>query len=161
MKHILAIFIVLLAALLFSTKSVSGSEGTVELRSTGAPDYRCFVASLKMQDQNYRVLVSCRDLIYPGGETVFTYVVWANPIGGGSPFKLGELGFGKVDFRTKEAFAGLFVTTEVNSRIRSPEGPVVMRGAVETINFLERPQSPTPTPEGEVAEGEEVAEEEQ
>lgn len=160
MKSILVIFIIFFAALLFSPKSVSGSEGTVELRSTSAPDHRCFVASLKMQDQNYRVLVSCRDLIYPGGETVYTYIVWANPIGGGSPFKLGELGFGKVDFRTREAFTGLFVTTEENSRVRSPEGPVVMRGAVETINFLDRPQSPTPTPEGEAAEEEEVAEEE-
>lgn len=108
MKQILAIFIILFAAQLLSPKSVSGSEGTVELRSTGAPDYRCFVASLKMQDQRYRVLVSCRDLIYPGGETVFTYLVWANPIGGGNPFKLGELGFGKADFRIKRSFHRTF-----------------------------------------------------
>lgn len=34
-----------------------------------------------------------------------------------------------------------------------------MRGAVETINFLDRPQSPTPTPEGEAAEEVELEEE--
>lgn len=161
MKRFFLIFTLVFGLLFVLHTNIKANEGETELRSTSDQEYRCYVYSQKMQDQNYRLLVSCRDLIYPGGETVFTYVLWANPLEGGSPNKLGELGFGKAEFKTKEAFIGLFVTTEENSRTKSPDGLVVMRGTLQSISFLDRPQSPTPTPEGaetEVSE-EELAEE--
>jgi hypothetical protein len=62
---------------------------------------------------------------------------------------LGELGVGKAEFQTKDAFSSLFVTVEHDSNPRSPSGMTVMKGAVQNITFLERPTTPTPTPEGQ------------
>lgn len=135
---------------------VKASEGTIELRSTTADDYRCFAASLKMQDGTYHIPISCRDLIYPAGPDIFSYVVWANLVGGGNPLRLGSLGFGKAEFKTKTAFTTLFVTTETSSKTKTPQGQVVMRGVVQPITFLERPTTPTPAPEGEEVAAPEV-----
>lgn len=107
-----------------------------------------------MPDQAYRVLVSCRDLLYPAGENIFSYIMWASPTGGGNPIKLGALGFGKAEFKTKNGFSSLLVTTEVNPKVKKPSGDIVMQGGVQPISFLERPTTPTPTPEGEVSEEE-------
>ncbi len=144
----------LILGLFLSSRIVSASEGTVELRSTTNEDYRCFAASLRMQDQNFRLLVSCRDLVYPVDTNIFSYTIWATPSDGGNAIKLGELGLGKVELRTKEAFTGLFVTTEQNSRTRTPSGNTVMTGSVSPLSFLDRPTTPTPTEE---AEGQEIA----
>lgn len=75
--------------------------------------------------------------------------MWANPLDGGNPVKFGELGIGKATFESKKAFSGLYVTTERNRGIRKPEGEVVMSGNVEALTFLDRPTTPTPTPEGQ------------
>jgi len=157
-KFVLSLFITV-GFFLLSISIVLANEGIVKLRSTGGQDFRCFAASIRMQDQNHRVIISCRDLIYPGGVTVFDYILWGDPTGGGDPFKLGPLGTGKAEFKTKEIFAGLFVTTEENSRTREPKGEVVMRGALELIEHLERPTTPTPTPEDAQPSEEQVAEE--
>lgn len=130
------------------------SEGTVELRSSNDQDYRCFVASLLMENSKYKVLVSCRDLIYPPQPDLFTYIMWATPLGGVKAVKLGELGVGKADFETKDAFSNLFVTVEQNRNARTPSGQVVMSGNVQGISFLDRPTTPTPTPEGVAGEEE-------
>lgn len=137
------------AVVLLAARPARASEGTVELRATTEENYRCFAASLQMQDLFFRVLVSCRDLIYPAGPNIFTYIVWAIPSAGGGQIKLGELGFGKAEFRTNETFSSLFVTTEADRNVRSPTGPVVMQGRMSSILFLDRPTTPTPVPEGE------------
>lgn len=147
------LFVILfIAGLILSAKTTFASEGTVELRSTTDKDYRCFAVSLLMTTANYTINVSCRDLIYPPQPDLFAYVMWATPLEGNTTVKLGELGFGKAKFETKVAFSNLFVTTEINRGTRRPEGEVVMRGNVESIAFLDRPTTPTPTlsvPEGE------------
>lgn len=135
-------------------KTTFASEGTVELRSTTDKDYRCFAASLLMENASYKVIVSCRDLIYPPQPDLFTYIIWATPLDEGNPVKFGELGIGKASFETKESFSNLFVTTERNRGVRRPEGQVVMRGSVESITFLDRPTTPTPTPSTTEQEGE-------
>jgi len=117
-------------------KNALASEGTVELRNTIGDNARCWASSVLMPDQTFKLLVSCRDVIYPGGTDIFNYTVWSNPISGGNPERLGELGVGKVELKTKNAFTGLFVTREKESRPRSPEGTVVMRGNVRDITFL-------------------------
>jgi hypothetical protein len=139
---------ILITSLLF-TKNALASEGTVELRSTTSEEYRCFVASLQMQDLKFRVLVSCRNLIYPADENVFNYVLWGTPTEGGNPIRFGTLDLGKAAFSTKTAFSNLYVTTERSRKEKSPTGTVVMRGDLQPIEFLEEVTTPTPTPESE------------
>jgi len=126
-------------------RQTMASDGIVELTSTMGKNYRCFVVSLGMQNLEYRIPFACRDLLYPAGENIFTYVMWATPIEGDAPIKLGSLGLGKGEFKTKTPFSNLFVTTEKKSKTKIPTGVVVMRGAVEPIAFLERPPVPTST----------------
>lgn len=155
---LIIISLVFLIGAFGAAKPSLASEGTVELRSTTDQDYRCFVASLLMENSRYKVLVSCRDLIYPPQPDLFTYIMWVTPLGGTRATKLGELGVGKADFETKDAFSNLYVTTEENRNARTPSGQVVMSGNVQRISFLDRPTTPTPTPGG-AAEEEEKPEE--
>lgn len=143
-----------------SAGSVMASEGTFELRNQAGGSARCFATSVLMENLNYEILVSCRDILYPGGTEVFSYVTWANPVDGGSAVKLGTLGVGKVQFSTKQAFGSLFVTKETNPKVRTPGGAVVMSGNLQKITILENPNavsleqaeltqpevSPTPAP---------------
>lgn len=142
-----AIFgIVALFLLALMTKSALASEGIIELRNQTGQAARCGAYSVLMQDQQYTVLLSCRDVTYPGGTDVFSYVVWAVPVSGGNHVRLGEVGFGKASFRTRTDFSALYITQESNSRTRTPSGPVVMQGGVQRIEFLEGP-APTSQPE--------------
>jgi hypothetical protein len=138
-------------ALILTENPTGASEGLIELRSTTGEDYRCHASSYNIGGV-FRIPTSCRDLIYPAGPNIFTYVVWANPRAGGNPVKLGSLGFGTAEFKTKTAFTDLFVTTESSGKVKTPTGRVVMRGSVQQITFLERPTTPTPVPEGEEME---------
>src|SRR3989344_9373209 len=146
------VIISFIVGLFLLAKTSYASEGLVEIRSETDKDYRCFAASLLQANASYRVIISCRDLIYPPQPDLFTYIIWATPLDGGNPVKFGELGIGKASFETKVAFSNLFVTTERNRGVKRPEGQVVMRGSVESISFLDNPTTPTPTlsvPEGE------------
>ncbi|HLE49352.1 MAG TPA: hypothetical protein VI819_04975 [Patescibacteria group bacterium] len=149
--------------LLLGFTVVHASDGTFELRSTTELDYKCFAASLQMQTGSYRVIVSCRNILYPVDGSIYTYILWANPVAGGDPFALGQIGLGKGEYVSKVPFASLFITTEKNAKTKLPAGEVVMRGSVKPITFLEKPtenlpenpeatgeesqESPTPTPE--------------
>jgi hypothetical protein len=163
-KLSLFVAFILATALFLGSKSVvSASEGTFELRSTNQYTYRCFAASLQMQNLTYNVAVSCRDLIYPVDETIFSYILWANPADGSNAIKLGPLNLGKAVFTVKPAFTSLFVTTEQNPGVKNPTGSVVMKGSIKPITFLEKPGTPaaitapgeeaveaTPTPQSSV-----------
>jgi len=140
----------------FFTKEAFASEGTIEMLSTTDERYRCWVASVRMQNQEFRIVFTCRDLIYPVDDNVFNYMLWTTPVDGSKPVKLGVLGLGKGEFRTQKPFSALFVTTEKSKDVRSPQSPVVMRGSVESLeSFFGQPPTPTPTPSPE----EEVKEE--
>lgn len=152
---------VLVFALLFlhlGNGRALASEGIFELRATTNENYRCFVVSLQNQNNQFQILVSCRDLIYPAEGDIFSYILWARPVDGDGPVKLGPLEFGKVQFKVDRAFSNLFVTTEQEKRTREPQGNLVMTGSLQPIEFLERPASPTPTPEEDGENGEEVVE---
>lgn len=155
---VIAIFI-FMALISFGASAAKASQGLAELRSTTGEEYRCFVSSMIMQDLKFTLLISCVNLLYPADENIFRYALWANPLEGGNPVFLGDLGLGKATFRIDRPFSSLFVTTEPPGTKR-PEGRVVMRGGIEPIGFLERQTTPTPTPEGEEAAPEEVQEEE-
>ncbi len=137
--------ILVMGLLFLITKTAKASEGKIELRSTTSEDYKCLAISLRMQNLEYRIPFSCRNLIYPAGENIFNYVMWATPTSGGNTIKLGALGLGKGEFKTKSSFSDLFVTTESKKDVKTPTGSVVMRGNVESWEFLETQTSPTPT----------------
>ena len=86
-----------------------------------------------MQDLKYIILVTCRNLIYPAGDDIFSYVLWATPLDGDKPINFGQLGLGRAQFKSGEPFSSLFVTTEGNPKTKSPTGPVVMRGTMQRI----------------------------
>lgn len=133
---LLAIAFFVAAALLLSLKPAHASEGTAEL-SSPTQKARCFVSSVLLKDFNHKLVVSCRDLVYPPAQNLFSYILWINPQGGGNPQKLGELGVGKADFGTNTTFTELFVTSETNDRVRSPSNRVIMRGSLQPITHLE------------------------
>lgn len=159
LQIILVIFFSFTFLFLFKNK-VLASDGTVELRSTQGMDSRCFAASLLMEDLAYTVLVSCRDLIYPGEFGLINYALWAQPTDGTSPVYLGLLGYGKATFRIAKPFNSLFSTIEGQVGA-TPTGRVVMRGNVSPVTFLDRPTTATPTPGEEKTEEQEQAQEEE
>lgn len=123
------------------------SEGKTELSSTTDEPYRCVTYSHLGQDRKYKVLVTCRDLIYPSTAEVFAYVMWGNPTDAGKIIKMGQLEYGKKLFTVGRSFTSIFVTKEPNPKVETPQGPVVMQGAVLADPFLDDPSSITPTPE--------------
>ncbi len=70
---------------------------------------------------------------------MFSYVAWAKNAENGNPIKLGTLGVGKVEFKTKTTFSSIFVTKETNPSTRSPKGAVIMQGGLQKISLLEDP----------------------
>ncbi len=145
MKKVIGTLFTFLSLLVLSSfRPTQASEGYVNLSNTQGTTARCLAESILMQDLNYSLLVSCRDIIYPGGINVFTYVMWATPIDGGSTFKLGTLNFGKVSFRTNIPFSGLFVTKEDTANVGKPTGAVIMRGSLQPYSFLDAVPTPNP-----------------
>jgi len=151
MKKLLTIAVsaILSVVLLFAfAKRVAASEGTFELESTTRDSYRCFAASLLLESRKYKVVITCRNLIYPPNEELFSYLLWTNTTADNKTIKLGSLGIGKATFDTNKSFNQLFVTIEKDKNARAPSGTVVMRGNLQKLEFLENIQSPTPTEEG-------------
>ncbi len=90
-----------------------------------------------MQDLNFDINVSCRDITYPGGTQVVNYVAWATPLQGGGAFRLGTIDLGKVQFRTLTPFSSLFVTVETDPWTRTPSANVIMSGEHQRDEFLD------------------------
>lgn len=130
------------------------TEGTAEMVSTSGEKARCFASSVLLEDNKFKVTISCRDLVYPPAEDLFAYVLWATPVAGGNPERLGPLGVGKAEFNTNDAFSQLFVTTEAAERPRTPSTRVVLRGSIAKVPVLEgQPAAqPAPTAPSEPAE---------
>ena len=135
---------------------VKASEGVIELDNVIGESARCFAVSILMPDYNYRILMSCRDLIYPVGDNVFKYLVYAVPVEGKRDNQLGELGVGKAQFSSRDQFYSLYVVRE-KGQIGSQKAQqtVVMRGNVSRIKYLDTGEqgeigptiAPSPTPE--------------
>ncbi|OGM75039.1 hypothetical protein A2382_02175 [Candidatus Woesebacteria bacterium RIFOXYB1_FULL_38_16] len=142
MKKFKSLFILSVISVIFALNAnrVSASEGYIELTNTVNEASRCYIFSVLMEDGTYRALTSCRDISYPGGTEVFNYIVWANPVSGGNPIKLGTLGLGKVEFESEVAYTSLFVTKQQDGKkVNSPAGQVVMQGSVQKVGILENP----------------------
>ena len=139
------------------TDEIKASEGIFELQNVAGEEARCHATSVLMSDQQYHLLVSCRDITYPGAKTgtdIFSYVLWGRDIEG-KVTRLGALGVGKVALKAKKPFVMLFVTREQSETPKKPNGETVMSGNLQNINFLDSGVSefeeifiaaPTPTP---------------
>lgn len=147
---------VLLGALVLITPQAAfASEGQTLLTNRVGEAANCWVGSVLMRNDSFEILFSCRNITYPGGTEVFSYVLWSNPLNGGDPVKLGTIGFGKGEFTTKSAFSSLFITKEESSNPKTPSSAVVMQGNVQALPGLTSAtpspgQPATPTPEGEL-----------
>jgi len=146
-KYILTIATIIFLGFIFYLfpQNTKASEGIFELASQTSEPSKCYALSLRMQNFEYKILFSCRYLIYPVDETIFNYIMWATPRDGGKTVKLGALGLGKGEFKTKTPFTTLFVTTESNKDTKTPAGTVVMKGNVQPIEFLESGTTQIPT----------------
>lgn len=152
MKHLRIVLTIIgvfsiVTAITSSNFVVKASEGEIEMVNTAKDKYRCYALSVLLESVGYRVLITCRDLIYPPQSEFLSYIVWAKPLDGGTPKRLGKLGVGKAEFRTQQSFASLFVTIEKGdgTNSRTPSGQTVMSGDIKAIDFLTKPPSPTPT----------------
>lgn len=145
--------VIALSVLVFFVSTVSASEGIFKMGSTTGEDYRCYATSVLLENRTFRILLSCRNLIYPADTDIFFYVLWASPVQGTKQIRLGSVDFGKGLFSTKTAFNRLYVTIEKNKSVREPTGITVMQGNLEEIEFLKSSPTPTPTPQ-EGKEGE-------
>lgn len=137
MKKLLSFFTSIVILFLVSS-SAYASEGTYELRSTDSNKYKCFAASLQMQNLSYKVIFSCRNIVFPVDETIYSYILWTNPQDGSKAVKLGSIGLGRGEFLTKVGFSSLFITAEQNPGVKEPTGKVVMKGSIKPITFLEK-----------------------
>lgn len=126
---------------------VAASEGTAELNNVVGEQGRCWVGSVLLKSFSYKLIVSCRDLTYPASdEDVFDYGFWIVPSDGKPPVKLGVLGVGKAEFGSNVRFSTVLVTKEGKQQSGQKMGPVVMRGEIRPIKFLETGiGEPTPT----------------
>jgi hypothetical protein len=157
MKKQLVLSIVLLPILLFILSSDSfASEGEIHLANQDGTSAECKALSVLMPSLDYDILMTCRNLTYPGNVNQFNYIAWAEPSDGGGAERLGELGVGKVSFDIDQPFNRIFVTKEGSSRPRRPSESIVMSGNVQPIGEFSDAQpetsdkspeqSPTPTP---------------
>ena len=128
---------------LFPKETLHASVGFVEMRPTNNESFRCHASSYIMQNGEYRILFNCLNLIYPADENLFNYVMWATPIGGKAALKLGLIGLGRGEFKTRTPFSQLFITTEKSKDTKTPQGRVVMRGNITPIEFLEEAEEET------------------
>ncbi|HJZ06277.1 hypothetical protein A2634_02395 [Candidatus Amesbacteria bacterium RIFCSPHIGHO2_01_FULL_48_32] len=161
---------VFLAAGLVMATGVGASEGTADIFSLRGRRERCFLASVLMPSGNYKVIMSCRDMIFPPEQFVYGYAVWINPVEGGDPIKLGSLGVGKGEYGTKKAFSSVYISEDrpiVREGTRKIFPPALMQGEMKPLNIwasdviAEPTATPGPTVVPTLGEGERPADQEQ
>ncbi len=120
--------------------SANANEGVANLSSLTERPYRCTVTSGKV-GSSFNLLTLCKDIIYPNLDDPYAsvYILWANPISGGKPIKLGDLKNGNRIFKTSKLFDSLFVTTEIKTGVKTPKGTRIMSGTIKPNTFLNSP----------------------
>lgn len=138
------------------TGQTYASEGETTLTNRIGTQATCWMGSVFMQDLNYHIIGTCRNITYPGGAEIVNYVLWANPQAGGNPVRIGELGLGKFEYRTREPFGSVFVTIERDRNVRTPAGQTIMQGSMSPFTSLEGNARATAKP-SETTKQEEVS----
>lgn len=156
LKKIIGFSLTVLTLLLISIKPAHASEGTALLTSHDN-DAKCFVASVLVNEGNYQVVMSCRNLTTPPDATRLFYHVWGKHIGtaegqqtktgglkfGKGPyFSLGDISSGKLSARSREAFEEVLVTAETESGVSQPSlSALIVSGPIVDIDFGDSGQS--------------------
>lgn len=151
MKKISIAFIAACFTILFFSFPAFASEGTAFL--TGSPtSAECFAVSVLTAPAEYRILITCRNLITPPQAETLFYLVWGKKItpGRGSDYiLLGNISSGKLAARARDSFNEIIVTAQKESSPSVPDlNSVVISGAIQPIEFAEATQTvlnPTPT----------------
>jgi hypothetical protein len=140
---------VIILTFCLTTKIAQANEGLFVLKNQIGGNTSCEASSVLMENLNYVILLSCRNLNYPGGERISYYILWGQPQDGGKPFRLGEIGLGKAEFQTRTPFSTLFITRELNKNSNTPTTPVIAQGSLNQLSFNQ--ENSTPQPAGAVS----------
>lgn len=136
--------------LLAFPKFAMASEGTALLTSVDN-DSRCFLASVLVDEGDYQVVMTCRNLTTPPDANRLFYLAWARrkgvaegqqaktgglKLGKGAYFSLGDISGGKLNTRAREAFEEVLVTAEADSGVSQPSlSALVVSGPMGEIDF--------------------------
>lgn len=134
-KLLLPIILAIVIGLMALADEALASEGFVKLENAQSQT-RCFVQSAMTGENKYDLVISCRDLIYPPSEDAINYALWANPLGGGNPAYIGNLGLGRRTAQVGFPFESLFVTSELSEKPKAPSIRKVLFGEVRSIEFM-------------------------
>ncbi len=146
-KRLFISIAILIIVSFFTITHVEATEGLAELKNVNGSDAKCFAMStLINRATSYRILLQCRNLLYPIEKDGEFYILWAftegeNP----SPKRMGDIGLGKVTFTTRNAFSRLFITKEQTQSPRQPSENTVMEGVINPISFLRIEPTPKTT----------------
>ena len=156
MKRRLFILGLVFVGLLAFPKFAVASEGTALLTSVDN-DSRCFLASVLVDEGDYQVVMTCRNLTTPPDANRLFYLVWARrkgaaegqqaktgglKLGKGIYFSLGDISGGKLNARAREAFEEVLVTAEADSDVSQPSlSALVVSGPMAEIDFGDSGQS--------------------
>ena len=150
LKKIIGFSLTALVLLLISAKAVNASEGTALLTSADN-DARCFLASVLVDEGDYQVVMTCRNLTTPPDANRLFYHAWGRrkgategqqaktggiKFGKGAYFSLGDISGGKLNARAREAFEEVLVTAEADSGVSQPSlSGLVVSGPMGEIDF--------------------------
>ena len=155
-KKIIGFILASLILLSVSAKVANASEGTALLTSADN-DARCFLASVLVDEGDYQVVMTCRNLTTPPDVNRLFYLAWARrkgategqqaktgglKLGKGAYFSLGDISGGKLNARAREAFEEVLVTAEADSGVSQPSlSGLVVSGPIGDIDFGDSGQS--------------------
>lgn len=128
MKKTLLMFVL---GLFVIVKGAVANEGIVNLRGMGKS--ACFAVSMYI-DGNYRVMMSCRELVTAISPEKNRYIVWYEDTFGKIK-NVAEIINGKMNSIVPVRFVKLFVTTEENDFPMKPSADVILSGYVQPIDF--------------------------
>lgn len=165
LKKIIGFSLTALTLLLLLAKNANASEGTALLTSPDN-DARCFLASVLVDEGDYQIVMTCRNLTTPPDANRLFYHVWGRrkgaaesqqsktgglKFGKGAYFSLGDISGGKLNSRAREAFEEVLVTAETESGVNQPSlSALIVSGTMGEIDFGDAGQnnlkfSPTST----------------
>jgi hypothetical protein len=151
--------------LLLGAETAWANEGVASL---SGPDTnaQCFSASVLVDEEDYRLVMTCRNLIVPPETERLFYYAWARRVGAepvegertglagfgrGAFIPLGGITRGKLSARIREAFEEVLITAETVARPREPNlDETVVSGLMQPISFEEVTEVLQPTPTGGV-----------
>ena len=155
-KKIIGFILASLILLSVSAKVANASEGTALLTSHDN-EAKCFVASVLVNEGDYQVVMSCRNLTTPPDAIRLFYHAWVKrkgavdeqqiktgglKFGKGPYFSLGDISGGKLSAKAREPFEEVSVTAETESGISQPSlSALVVSGPIGDIDFGDSGQS--------------------